>query len=372
MSGLGQKSRRGIAAAVGAVLAVVLAAGGAYWAWRHWDERTNPADAGAGKAADGGSDDRRVWRAIVEKFGVIEPKASVERSVTIQNDSRQAWQLADVASDCGCVVHRFEPQRIEPGQSGRLTVSYTAPDTEGQVSRNVRIKFADADAPLFAVNLRGVVRRAVSVNPNVIVLGQIVPGQPVSFPVDVLNRGGHAIDWPTAKSSYDWVQAIPAPAASVRDEADGQPAELTRVELRFTAPEQSESPFVDGELTIPVDGGHTPALAVKFLGRIAQPLSAVPERLFFGYVPPEGERTAELRIRADGELARAALRLETPEELAGMLDVRLERAEGEREGEYVLTAALHPQGLGLIRGAIRVAAGEAAHLDIPVAAFVKE
>jgi hypothetical protein len=115
-------------------------------------------------------------RRLVENIGDVAPQSQTTRSVAIENNSSFTWTVSGVTTNCGCIVHRIEPQVIAAGLAGTLTFSFKASSNPGTIHRSIFVAFREPNTPTVSIDITGFVRTWCyspdeSVNFGVVVVG---------------------------------------------------------------------------------------------------------------------------------------------------------------------------------------------------------
>ncbi len=108
--------------------------------------KTNPA-AEAKKAAEKAPEVPRrddagllVSDKMVLDFGKVEPKSKNNGEFILTNNGKEVLEIEKVGKSCGCTVPELKTKVLQPGQSVPLSVTYSANNRPGKVTKNVWIE----------------------------------------------------------------------------------------------------------------------------------------------------------------------------------------------------------------------------------------
>ena len=100
-------------------------------------------------------------------WGRISPKDNpLKRDVVIRNAGNQKLILKNVKPTCGCTTAPMEKSELEPGESTKLKVTLNIGGNSGPLTKYINIESNDPNTPLFVLNLKANVVRALEVTPT--------------------------------------------------------------------------------------------------------------------------------------------------------------------------------------------------------------
>jgi hypothetical protein len=234
-------------------------------------------------------------------FGLVRPHERVRHVFAIHNDSESSWSLRHVERTYACTVAKC-PGVIPPGETAEVEVEYRAGGSTADDRRAVELYFHESYAPVARLEVKVAIRPAIAPSRKEL----IFRGSGKSFQAhesfEVENFSG--ADWASLGVTAD------APWASAS-------AELCRVE------ESAFGPHQVWEIHVRVDAGGVKAgrynTALELRGEtaearlpmwldLARPVTAVPERLFFGNIDVDGKGTCVVRLNCAACTAKELLR----------------------------------------------------------------
>ncbi len=100
-------------------------------------------------------------------WGKISPKDNpLKKDVVIRNSGNQKLIVKNVKPTCGCTTAPLEKSELEPGESTKLKVTLNIGGTSGPITKYINIESNDPSTPLFVLNLKANVVRALEVTPT--------------------------------------------------------------------------------------------------------------------------------------------------------------------------------------------------------------
>ena len=128
------------------------------------------------------------FEATTYDFGRVMSGELVRHEFAFTNTGSRDLVLGKVWAGCGCTKVLDWTQRVEPGAVGRVTVQLDGAGLIGAVTKTANGTCNDPRRPAFALDLKGVVWRAIDVNPAVVMLN-LNPESPMgSAVVHITNR----------------------------------------------------------------------------------------------------------------------------------------------------------------------------------------
>lgn len=233
-------------------------------------------------------------RQITVVLGSLSPGEVTRKVVSLRNDSSKSWTAALVHSDCSCVVQSLDPELIEPGCQGTLTLNFTAPNRVGAIGRKILVEFREEAAPHFVIKLDGVVEPWCHATPRELSFVRIPGATDKDSKRRVLlnlRRGAHLRT--DRISAPDWLQA------RFSDEPRRPGAEDSTVVVEVTPRIQEDSPAGILEGSVVFTSADNPAdqceLAVRV--RVESALTPTPSSLFLGTRNVGEEFTEQITLR---------------------------------------------------------------------------
>ncbi len=120
------------------------------------------------------------------EFGTMDIEAEGRHDFTFTNRGEAMLELTTGQTSCGCTVSEIEDGSIAPGESGRVTVKWTADRGEGPYRQTATIETTDPARPRVTLTVSGRITREVRPVPPELVFGHVSAGRPVTGQVRLL------------------------------------------------------------------------------------------------------------------------------------------------------------------------------------------
>jgi len=120
------------------------------------------------------------------EFGTMDIEAEGRYDFTFTNRGEAMLELTAGKTSCGCTVSEIEDGRIGPGESGRVTVKWTADRGEGPYRQTAMIETNDPARPRVTLTVSGRITRVVRPVPAELAFGQVSIGRPATAQVRLL------------------------------------------------------------------------------------------------------------------------------------------------------------------------------------------
>ncbi len=94
----------------------------------------------------------------IHNFGeILEEEGAVDCTFTVKNVGNKAGVIYSVISTCGCTKIQWTKEPIKPGETGKITVTYTNDEGPYPFDKNITVYFSDQKKPV-VLKLRGITR----------------------------------------------------------------------------------------------------------------------------------------------------------------------------------------------------------------------
>ncbi|HID93128.1 MAG TPA: DUF1573 domain-containing protein [bacterium (Candidatus Stahlbacteria)] len=158
----------------------------------------------------------RVWN-----FGTIKQYMRVTHNFLIRNEGQAPLIIKRLRTTCGCTAALTTKQKIAPGESGEINVTFSSGYRKGRVTKYVYVESNDPDEPLVKLTVTGIVEVVpsphISVTPANVDLGVIWTDSKIKTILNVENTG-------TADLIIHGVEGPPTGDIRVRVASDTIPA----------------------------------------------------------------------------------------------------------------------------------------------------
>jgi opacity protein-like surface antigen len=79
-------------------------------------------------------------------FGNIQAPKAVSHDFTIKNDSKSALVIISANASCGCTRPKFSAAPIQPGETGKVSVTFTPKGRSGEINEEVKLRVQSSDS----------------------------------------------------------------------------------------------------------------------------------------------------------------------------------------------------------------------------------
>lgn len=340
-------------------LALTLVAGGAAFA------AFQPADDGVGASF-------QVSPSLsVEKekhdFGTIDDSQSQTTSFKFKNTGTGPLTISDVHGSCGCTVPKLAKTTYAPGESGEFTVTFNPHGKKGPQNQTVTITSNDPQRATRQVTISANVSPMVSVDPQVLQLGQVPKGQGKKQSVAVTGR------YPNFAATSITVSDPKALSAKVVETkanktADGQDAftSVVEIELLPGAPVGQ----VQQTLTIRTTKEDR-VMNVTVLGEVMGEINVQPPRIALGALTLGQDISTTVKLtHREGKDFKIVKVEEVPAQGDKVLTITPAQDDPAKGNAYTLNiGGKTPSAPGSIRGEILVTTDIASEGPIKISYF---
>ncbi len=171
-------------------------------------------------------------------FGEITEGQIVEHSFIIYNTGEETLEIQRVRASCGCTAAKPDKDKLEPGDSTLLKVSFNSTRRMGQQKKYVYVFSNDPDVPQTRLSFTATVKaKDVGLNkqitgPKLLLtrtqhnFGKVKEGEVVSLQVRYKNTGGEELNISRVKSSCGCT-------ATVLDKKELKPGETGTLDIKL-------------------------------------------------------------------------------------------------------------------------------------------
>ena len=119
-------------------------------------------------------------------FGTVWSGDKVSTTITLRNAGDAALMITQVKSSCGCTATKHTKQMLAPGESDEIEISYNTKKQAEKVSQTVRIHTNDPATPIAKLEVRGIVRQILEMDPSSFVnIGRIGLDEEVTRSIEI-------------------------------------------------------------------------------------------------------------------------------------------------------------------------------------------
>ncbi len=113
----------------------------------------------------------------------------VERMVTLKNAGNETLLIGEVAASCGCTGTVASTDRLAPGATGSLKVTFNAKSFSGPVKKTITVRSNDPAHPATIIELTATVIQEIVVEPQSFWFKEAEVGRASSVTITVSNAG---------------------------------------------------------------------------------------------------------------------------------------------------------------------------------------
>lgn len=132
--------------------------------------------------------DRDTW-----DFGKVKQGANLTYEFTFKNDGGSKLNIKNVETSCGCTAALVSANTIDPGQTGKIKVSFNITGYSGLASKFIYVDSDDPDQPRVQLKITANVEVApgprIDLNPYAHEVGLLIEGEDVEAKLTLANKG---------------------------------------------------------------------------------------------------------------------------------------------------------------------------------------
>jgi len=123
-------------------------------------------------------------------FGTVGEGDAVQHDFLFENRGEAKLVIGKVVTTCGCTAALASAKELDPGQRGRIQVSFGTRGYKGYQTKSIYVESNDPQSRRVALRLTGFVKRDIDANPTHVYFGNIVPDAVSSQTVRVTSSEG--------------------------------------------------------------------------------------------------------------------------------------------------------------------------------------
>jgi len=132
--------------------------------------------------------DRDIW-----DFGKVKQGATLTYEFSFKNDGGTKLNIKNVETSCGCTAALVSANTVDPGQEGKVKVSFNATGYSGTVAKYIYVDSDDPDQPRFQLKITANVEvppsARIDLNPYAQEVGLLLEGEDVEAKLTLANKG---------------------------------------------------------------------------------------------------------------------------------------------------------------------------------------
>ncbi|MHC5059865.1 MAG: DUF1573 domain-containing protein [Planctomycetota bacterium] len=103
---------------------------------------------------------------LAHDFGKVAPNKKYTCEFNFTNIGKGTLKITKIQSTCGCTVPQLKKKSYEPGESGKINVTFRTPSREGKTTKRLYILSNDKANPKYALTLKANVEVKMSYKPK--------------------------------------------------------------------------------------------------------------------------------------------------------------------------------------------------------------
>ncbi len=240
----------------------------------------------ADKPSDAGAPQPKVKLSkSVWDFGEVWSGEPAREEITIENIGNSDLDIIRVKTSCGCTAAKPKKNKLAPGETDTISLSYNTSKRKSDVSQYVTVETNDPENPSLRIHVKGVVKQFVDMKPiDRISFGRLTDGEVVEKSIEIVNNLEEKMQL-----------KLTPPAATDPWEAkleELEPGKRYRLTAKTRPPFESQS--LTGSILIETGLDRVKELRIPVNGMIPDVVEISPPRLF---VPSTVTRPIPYKIR---------------------------------------------------------------------------
>lgn len=227
-------------------------------------------------------------------FGDIWDHKKVTHEFTFTNTGKEALNITDVKSSCGCTVPSLTKTQYAPGESGKITVIFNPENRSGQQHKVITVTTDSKITPTVRVAFTANVSKVLDIKPPVANVGRIFKNEEKGIKIHIIGRTPDFKAWPAEKqpeeSSLFHVKSV----ETMDTQVDGQTRRETivRVWVEEGVPVGRHS----AGLIIKTNDPRRPELELRSIVTVVGDLQGRPPRFALGRLEPGQDYEQTVRL----------------------------------------------------------------------------
>ncbi|MCL6628994.1 MAG: DUF1573 domain-containing protein [Armatimonadetes bacterium] len=295
-------------------------------------------------------------------FGFLEQGKQAAHTFKLRNEGTEDLVIGETRASCGCTIALASQQRIPPGGSGELIVTFDSTGRQGGQTHTVFVQSNDPISPVVQLQVGGVVKPArVSVSVRQLSFGTVRTRDGVSREIYIADPGNPSLKVEEAKcdSPFVDVSLTNRPGKEIL-------IYVVKASLRPGMPIGQFAAII----TLRTNHAKEPIVEIPVTADVRGDIEASPDMFFFGMLKKGQNLTRTVTLSTTG---KAPLEITSVE---SRLDcVKVSTSAKVKGKEYAVTASLGATALtGNIKGdvVIHTTSTDQPKIIIPLYAFVEE
>jgi predicted double-glycine peptidase len=263
--------------------------------------------------AAGGPVPRAQFRTLYHDLGEIQDAGSpIQLTFTVVNAGQAALRIFDVKVDCSCITTDFPLNDIQPGDKGRINLTYTSSANmiRGAFLKSAVVKTNDPVTPSISLAIAGNSFKTIELKPNILHFSKLPRSQPVTKLIRVQNHGDIPLQiegvedsvpgWNIKMSIKKIIHSTDISVLGAGSHTDDNDALLIKLTM---IPDNPEIGTFDGLVTISTNIQGAGRLNIPISGEVVSNITLRPSTLYFGEISAYSNVHKKIQVRTlDGSM----------------------------------------------------------------------
>jgi hypothetical protein len=228
----------------------------------------------------------------VYDFGRVQAGTLVKYTYSFTNVGDEVLEIKGVQPQCGCTAANDWTKRVEPGQTGTISIQFNSANYNGGVVKNVTVTSNDKNQQQMMLQLKGTLWRPIEVNPMYAVMQVPADNQAVTNTVHVLNNMEEPITILEPQSNNRMF------GVTVKTNQSGKDFSLDIYTLPPLPPGSvSGQQTLSGQITAKTSSTNMPNLSVSIVAIVQPPIVVSPAQIRLPQAPLSSWLTNSFNIQ---------------------------------------------------------------------------
>ncbi len=269
-------------------------------------------------------------------FGRVQSGSLVKHTYVFTNVGDEALEIKGVQPQCGCTAANDWTKRVEPGQSGTISIQFNSANYNGGVLKNVTVTSTDRTQPQTVLQLKGLLWKPIDVNPIYAVLNVGPDAEKTSTTVRIINNTDEPL---TLSSPQCNNRNFGVEVAEVPTNKPGKEFIMTV----STLPPLTQG-TISGQISVKTSSTNVPVLNVSAIAIVQSPLVVAPPQIRLPQGPLPNVLTNSFTIQNN---STNSLKLSDATASAKGVDVEIKETQ---PGKLFTALVAFPQGFETVPG----------------------
>jgi len=263
-------------------------------------------------------------------FGVLEQNGFADLEFPFVNNSDKTITINEIKTTCGCTAAALEKKVFAPGEGDVIKAKFSAGRRKGTQNKSIRVDTDETEGRAsydYTLSFTGEVITLVELDTRVVDFGTFDQGTEKSVELKLYSYKDEPVKIINAESTIDGVDVTwTEPVVSDKELPNRPEGKVYEVTVTATASPDVKTGNLTGGLKISTDDAASAQLDAVVRGRVQGDLTAVPDNLFFGVIPPSEmtKRTVSITTRLDEKFVLETVNVEVGTKPGGVEDSAVE------------------------------------------------